>query len=250
VFLHCIEGKSRSASCVIAFLMDTEGMTLQDALGMVQGARPIVRPNEGFLIQLQHYEGIARAGNGSRVGKGLGMSAASPAPMQAPPSGHAFSKQSHHGALHRAAHPHARHAGEPFHPPPLPRQHAPHITGHSQLPIPFSAPPHNGDLFHGNMDMYGHVSQYPPQIKHTEQRSGWRSPNEALSPNAQHSSTTSAVLSGPAPMGYRPAGSYAFSDVQSYVDPGPFDADDTTEHMSRYAAGQRQPAPLSFLAKS
>ena len=60
VFLHCIEGKSRSAACVIAFLIDTEGMAMQEALALLQSARPVVRPNEGFLLQLQHYEKIAR----------------------------------------------------------------------------------------------------------------------------------------------------------------------------------------------
>jgi hypothetical protein len=65
VFLHCVEGKSRSAACVIAFLIDSEGIPLQDALGMVKSARPIVRPNEGFLIQLQHYEKTLRAGMGA-----------------------------------------------------------------------------------------------------------------------------------------------------------------------------------------
>ena len=63
VFLHCIEGKSRSAACVIAFLIDTEGMAMREALALLQSARPVVRPNEGFLLQLQHYEKIARGRN-------------------------------------------------------------------------------------------------------------------------------------------------------------------------------------------
>ena len=74
VFLHCVEGKSRSASCVIAFLIDSVGMALHDALSMLQRARPIVRPNEGFLIQLTHYEKIARAGQGGHAAQGGGGS--------------------------------------------------------------------------------------------------------------------------------------------------------------------------------
>ncbi|EKX39494.1 hypothetical protein GUITHDRAFT_143482 [Guillardia theta CCMP2712] len=61
VFVHCIEGKSRSATCVIAYLMDTENYTLQEALMQVKSGRPIVQPNEGFMIQLQHYESVLRS---------------------------------------------------------------------------------------------------------------------------------------------------------------------------------------------
>lgn len=147
VFLHCIEGKSRSASCVIAFLMDTVGMALQDALGVVQGARPIVRPNEGFLIQLQHYEGIACAGNSRRaVGFGL-MSAASPAPMSAP-----VNQQWHHSQV---PHPHARHPHHLQHRhPPLPRQH-----------------------------LVGYSNQYLPQPMPEEQHNAWLTPNDAAPSN-------------------------------------------------------------------
>eukprot|EP00960_Hanusia_phi_P013226 385464-Hanusia_phi.AAC.5 len=61
VFVHCIEGKSRSATCVIAYLMDTENYSLQEALMQVKSGRPIVQPNEGFMIQLQHYESLLRS---------------------------------------------------------------------------------------------------------------------------------------------------------------------------------------------
>ena len=86
VFLHCMEGKSRSAACAIAFLIDSEGMALQEALILVKSARPIVQPNEGFLIQLQHYERVARGRQGSgslRMAKAQtqGLRSASPAPM-------------------------------------------------------------------------------------------------------------------------------------------------------------------------
>lgn len=60
VYVHCIEGKSRSASCVLAYLMDTEGMALQTAHAQIKRVRPIANPNEGFMIQLQHYESLCR----------------------------------------------------------------------------------------------------------------------------------------------------------------------------------------------
>ena len=60
VYVHCIEGKSRSATVVLAYLMDTEGMSLQQAMSTVKRVRPIANPNEGFLIQLQHYETLCR----------------------------------------------------------------------------------------------------------------------------------------------------------------------------------------------
>ena len=58
VYVHCIEGKSRSASCVLAYLMDTEGMSLTFAHSQIKRVRPIANPNEGFMIQLQHYESL------------------------------------------------------------------------------------------------------------------------------------------------------------------------------------------------
>ncbi len=60
MFVHCIEGKSRSASIVIAFLMDVEGMSLQDAYALLKRGRPIANPNEGFQIQLQHHENLKK----------------------------------------------------------------------------------------------------------------------------------------------------------------------------------------------
>ena len=56
VLVHCIWGKSRSVACVVAFLMRTQGMTLDLALSYVQEKRPVAKPNEGFMQQLRLYE--------------------------------------------------------------------------------------------------------------------------------------------------------------------------------------------------
>lgn len=56
VLVHCVQGISRSASVVIAYLMRNHGWSLQAALKHVREARPIIRPHKGFLHQLLRYE--------------------------------------------------------------------------------------------------------------------------------------------------------------------------------------------------
>ncbi|ALX27433.1 hypothetical protein GMAR_ORF58 [Golden Marseillevirus] len=54
VLVHCMMGISRSATCVIAYLMLKQGMTLKDALSFVRKRRNCVSPNPGFIKQLQN----------------------------------------------------------------------------------------------------------------------------------------------------------------------------------------------------
>lgn len=83
VLVHCKMGVSRSAATVIAYAMKQYGWSLEQALRHVQELRPIVRPNPGFLRQLQTYQGIltARYWGGTREGGGhvwmLGVAAGS-----------------------------------------------------------------------------------------------------------------------------------------------------------------------------
>lgn len=56
VLIHCIQGRSRSAVFVIAYLMRKFGVKLSEALLLVQRKRPSVSPNNGFLNQLKEYE--------------------------------------------------------------------------------------------------------------------------------------------------------------------------------------------------
>ncbi|KAF2872442.1 protein-tyrosine phosphatase-like protein [Massariosphaeria phaeospora] len=55
VLVHCAMGKSRSATCVIAYLMQKHNISASEALSHVRQARSICEPNEGFMKQLQLY---------------------------------------------------------------------------------------------------------------------------------------------------------------------------------------------------
>ena len=48
VFVHCYAGISRSASCVIAYLMSEHNMTFYEATSYVRKRRHIIFPNIGF----------------------------------------------------------------------------------------------------------------------------------------------------------------------------------------------------------
>ncbi|CAK6956589.1 protein phosphatase Slingshot homolog 3 [Scomber scombrus] len=61
VLVHCKMGVSRSASTVIAYAMKQQHWPLDVALGFVRECRSIVKPNEGFMKQLQTYNGILNA---------------------------------------------------------------------------------------------------------------------------------------------------------------------------------------------
>jgi hypothetical protein len=59
VFVHCMLGKSRSASIVVAYLMRAYGFTLEEAFAKVQELRPCAKPNKGFCRQLQDLEEVS-----------------------------------------------------------------------------------------------------------------------------------------------------------------------------------------------
>ena len=48
-------GKSRSATCVMAYLIQKYRVTPQEALEQLQRSRPICEPNPGFMQQLELY---------------------------------------------------------------------------------------------------------------------------------------------------------------------------------------------------
>ena len=56
VFVHCVAGVSRSASVCIAYLIKYHLMTADQAFAVVHCARPIIRPNNGFVQQLKYFE--------------------------------------------------------------------------------------------------------------------------------------------------------------------------------------------------
>ncbi|KAG9840449.1 dual specificity protein phosphatase 12, partial [Aureobasidium melanogenum] len=55
VLVHCAMGKSRSATCVIAYLMQKYHISPAEALEQIRQSRPLCEPNEGFMKQLELY---------------------------------------------------------------------------------------------------------------------------------------------------------------------------------------------------
>ncbi|KAL8583850.1 hypothetical protein ACOMHN_040319 [Nucella lapillus] len=63
VFVHCVQGVSRSATLVIAYLMLKERKTVQSAVRFVRSKREIC-PNPGFMQQLCHFDqSLRKAGH-------------------------------------------------------------------------------------------------------------------------------------------------------------------------------------------
>jgi predicted protein tyrosine phosphatase len=62
VLVHCVQGVSRSASVVCAFLVAQYGWTPAQAVQYVKSKRSIAEPNFGFVGQLQEYADKLRSG--------------------------------------------------------------------------------------------------------------------------------------------------------------------------------------------
>ena len=56
ILVHCMAGVSRAASIVIGYLMKVDSMDFKTAFNHVKDKRPSIRPNDGFMRQLQNYE--------------------------------------------------------------------------------------------------------------------------------------------------------------------------------------------------
>ena len=56
IVVHCHAGISRSATAVIAYIMKTLRMTLNEAMKFVQTRRHVVCPNFSFMGQLRSYQ--------------------------------------------------------------------------------------------------------------------------------------------------------------------------------------------------
>merc|ERR1712087_963570 len=56
VYVHCMNGKNRSATMVIAYLMKSRGLTLFDAYCHTKQCRPGIRPKAGFIHRLAEFE--------------------------------------------------------------------------------------------------------------------------------------------------------------------------------------------------
>ena len=55
IFVHCVFGKSRSASVIIFYIMNEKKMKFQEARDFVKKIRNIVEPNPGFELELNKY---------------------------------------------------------------------------------------------------------------------------------------------------------------------------------------------------
>lgn len=56
VLVHCRAGVSRSASTVIAYLIEYQGYSLHDAFFLVRSHRAVITPNVGFMEKLGEFE--------------------------------------------------------------------------------------------------------------------------------------------------------------------------------------------------
>ena len=56
VLVHCWEGKSRSATILVAYLISRQNMTRDSALAMIRKVRPIAKPNDQYMAELENLE--------------------------------------------------------------------------------------------------------------------------------------------------------------------------------------------------
>ncbi|XP_066581020.1 serine/threonine/tyrosine-interacting protein-like isoform X2 [Prorops nasuta] len=69
VLVHGNAGISRSAALVLAYIMETYGLSQARAYTIVQQIRFCINPNEGFMAQLREYEPIYQAQKTLRNGQ-------------------------------------------------------------------------------------------------------------------------------------------------------------------------------------
>lgn len=55
VLVHCAAGISRSTTCLLAYFMKYKNVELNKAIQFIKAKRSIIRPNPGFLSQLQVF---------------------------------------------------------------------------------------------------------------------------------------------------------------------------------------------------
>ncbi len=58
ILVHCVSGISRSASIVIAYIMDKYKMNYDQAFSYVKTKRTTIRPNTNFVEQLNNLQWI------------------------------------------------------------------------------------------------------------------------------------------------------------------------------------------------
>ena len=61
VLVHCVQGMSRSASVIAAYLICTRGCSVREAVDYVKSRSSTAQPNVCFMAQLQEYYEALRA---------------------------------------------------------------------------------------------------------------------------------------------------------------------------------------------
>lgn len=56
MLVHCLAGVSRSVTVTLAYLMQTESISLNEAFSLVRSRKPDVSPNFDFMQQLNSFE--------------------------------------------------------------------------------------------------------------------------------------------------------------------------------------------------
>jgi len=85
VLVHCNEGKSRSCAVICAYLIQTHGLQLEQALRAVRRARPQAMPNDAFLAQLTKLDKHSTVGDEAAAAAAAAAEAEEEAP-ELPPS--------------------------------------------------------------------------------------------------------------------------------------------------------------------
>ena len=55
ILIHCLQGKSRSVSLVVFYLMKEKGWDYDTCITFIKERRPSISPNIGFVEQLKEY---------------------------------------------------------------------------------------------------------------------------------------------------------------------------------------------------
>ena len=56
ILIHSVQGKSRSATFILAYLIGKEKIKLKDGIALLRQYVPEVEPNESFMQQLAEYD--------------------------------------------------------------------------------------------------------------------------------------------------------------------------------------------------
>lgn len=64
IYVHCVQGRSRSASIVIYYLMKYEKLSFDDAYNKLLKIRPCIFPNNNFIEELKQKENKIENNNG------------------------------------------------------------------------------------------------------------------------------------------------------------------------------------------